>query len=71
MDDRLKRLEETVGALGDGLSQLAAGTAGRQDLDTEFGQAFYKRNESTLVRDTNERASNIEHACTWGRLLND
>ena len=40
-------------------------------FDTKLGQAGHKRDKSTLVRNTDERASYVEHACTWGRLLND
>jgi len=44
-----------------GFAQLATGTARRQHLDAEFREAGYKWNQSTLVRDTDERTSYVEH----------
>ena len=51
-----------------GFAKLMAGAAGRQHLDTQRGEALHKRNESTLVRDTDQRASYVEHADSWGRV---
>jgi len=48
-----------------GISQLFAGTARGKNFYAEFGKAGYKRNQSTLVRNTDQRASYVEHAITW------
>ena len=47
------------------IAELATGADGRQHLDAQFGQATYKWNKSTLVRNTDERASYIQHGYTW------
>ena len=49
-------------------SQLPAGTASGKYLYTEFGKASYKRNQSALVRNTDQRASYVEHAVTWREM---
>jgi hypothetical protein len=46
-------------------AKLPARAARRKNLDTEFGEALYKRNETTLVRNTDERPSNVKHVDSW------
>ena len=44
-----------------GLAQLPASAARGQDLDAEIGETLDEWNQATLVRNTDERASYLEH----------
>ena len=46
-------------------AQLATGAAGGYDFDAEFGETADKRDQTALVRNTDERTTYVEHGYTW------